>query len=124
VTQITFNGDTEDIESIESLGQALDRFDQCQQFELVCSVPSGPSLFMLRNGDLAWLMYLSRQGAAGSHSQGDPNNEGSAPFRLSNGQVDEYPVSWCIELEQCYKAVSYFFVNGGEIPSWVQWRES
>lgn len=123
VSQIIFNGQAEEIESLEDLGEALDRFDQCQQFELVCTVTNGPSLFMLRNGGLAWVMYLRYAGDAGFHSQGDSNNTGSATFRLSNGQVDEYPISWCIEVEQCYKVLSYFFVNDGGIPSWVKWCE-
>jgi hypothetical protein len=122
-SQITFNGKAEDIKSVDDLGPVLDRLDQCQQFELVCSMPHGPSLFMLRNGALAWLLHLRHEGDAGFHSLGDPNSEGAATFRLSNGQLDEYPISWCIDLERCYKAVSYFFVNDGEVPSWVQWRE-
>ena len=116
IVQIIFNDQTKNIDSIEDLGQAIDRFDQYQQFELICSIPNGPSLFMLRNGDLAWLMFLRHESDSGFHSQGNSNNEQLAAFQLSNGQVDEYPISWCIELEQCYKAVSYFFINNGEIP--------
>lgn len=42
---------------------------------------------------------------------------GTASFRLSNDQqVDEYPLSWCIEIEQCYKALTCSFVNNGEKP--------
>jgi hypothetical protein len=42
----------------------------------------------------------------------------------SNDQVEEYPVAWCIDLEQCYMAVSYFFVNDGDRPELIKWRES
>lgn len=120
--EIQFNGRIQDIESIESLGLALNQFDQSEQFELVCSRSEGPSLFMLRNREHAWLMYLRHEGDSGYHSTGDPNRKGSVVFQLSNGQLDEYPASWCIEVEQCYKAVSYFFVNSGQRPGWVQWN--
>jgi len=122
--EVNFNGQIQNIESIERLGLALDEFHKCEQFELVCSASAGPSLFMLRNRDLAWLMYLRHEGDSGYHSQGDLTQNASATFQLSNGQRDEYPISWCIEVEQCYKAVAYFFVNGGQRPGWVQWSES
>jgi len=38
---------------------------------------------------------------------------------MSNGQVDVYPLSWCIDVKQCYKAVAYFCVNEGAKPDGV-----
>jgi len=75
---------------------------------------------MLRNGTNAWLMYLRHhEGDNGFTSQGETGRIGVASYELSNGQVDEYPLSWCIEIEQCYKALAYFFVNEGSKPEWV-----
>jgi len=58
------------------------------------------------------------------YQRANPNATGSASYVLSNDQVDEYPLSWCIDIEQCYKAMAYFFVNNGAMPSWVSWHES
>lgn len=121
---ILFNGHTEDIVSIEGLGRALDRFSQVPQFELWASVAQGPSMCMLRNEVNAWLMYLRHDGDSGFTSVGDPTRIGAEKFMLINGQDDEYPLAWCIELEQCFKAVSYFYVNLGARPAWVQWHET
>ena len=61
---------------------------------------------------------------AGSPSFGNPNQAGVSAYTLGNGQVDEYPLSWCIDVEQCYKAIAYFFMNEGAKPEWVAWNES
>jgi hypothetical protein len=78
---------------------------------------------MLRNGDTAWLMYIRYPGDAGFSSRGDTRRSGTAEFRLSNGQVDEYPLAWCVDIEQCYMAVAYFFVNNGGRPEWIHWHD-
>jgi hypothetical protein len=110
-----------DVSTVEKLGAALDVADDEAIFELLASVPAGPAMSMLRNGSSAWLMYLREPGDSGFRSSGDEDQQGSAAYRLSNGQVDEYPLSWCIEVEQCYKAIAYFCVNEGAKPAWVDW---
>ena len=122
--EVTINGDRQRISSIEELDAALVRYEQYPRFELWVSVPNGPSMSMLRSEMHAWLMYLRFAGDAGFVSQGDPAKTGEAYYTLSNGQVDEYPLSWCIDLERCYQAIMYFFVNEGAKPEWITWQES
>jgi hypothetical protein len=124
VVAVSFNGRTEYVGSVESLGQALDRYDRVLLFELWVSVPDGPSLCMLRSGSNAWLMYLQHAGDSGFNSVGERRRTGVHKYLLSNGQEDEYPLAWCIELEQCFKAIAYFYVNEGARPEWVQWHET
>lgn len=121
---VTFNGESHPVKSIEEFGAALDHFNDSKQFEMWVSLEDGPSMCMLRNGDNSWLMYLRFAGERGFVSRGNPNATGSASYVLSNDQVDEYPLSWCIDVEQCYKALAYFFVNKGAMPNWVSWRAS
>jgi hypothetical protein len=121
---VIFNGQREDISSIEQFGQALDKFDRNSNFELWLSVQDGASICMLRNKRHAWLMYLRFEGDSGFVSQGHSACAGVASYKLANGQTDEYPLTWCIEVEQCYKALAYFFVNGGAKPDWVSWHAS
>lgn len=109
--------------STEELGCLLDRFDGSPMFELWARAPSGASLCMLRNRDAAWLMYLRHAGDSGFASRSTDERLGSASFLLSNGQRDEFPLSWCIDVEQCYKAQAYFFENAGAKPEWINWHE-
>jgi hypothetical protein len=124
VIKLTFNGHPQSIVSVEDLGQALNRFDTEALFELWALAPAGPSMCMLRNGTHAWLLYLRHPADSGFCSVGNAEHAGSERYVLSNGQADEYPLAWCIEVEQCYKAVAYFFVNDGERPDWVNWHET
>jgi len=43
-------------------------------------------------------------------------------FTMANGQVDEYPLSWCIERENAYKAIVYFYVNSGGKSPHINWQ--
>lgn len=132
MVEVTFNGKLVGIVSVEDLDAALHRFDLEPRFELSVSVetgrsmdelPDGPVMSMLRNGPCAWLMYLRYKGDSGFVSRGDVARIGKASYTLSNGQVDEYPLSWCIDLEQCYRAIAYFFVNEGRQPGWITWHD-
>ncbi len=112
-----------DVATTERLGQALDEAAARTIFELVACVDEGPAIFMLRNGPHAWLMYLREPGHTGFHSCGNPDREGVAAFTRSNGQVDEHPLAWCIDVEQCLQAIAYFCVNDGTQPPWLAWSE-
>lgn len=108
---------------IEEFGEALDRFDAQPAFELWLNVPGGASMSMLRNGKHAFLMYLREPGDSGYVSVGDAA-DGSVQYTLGNGQVDEYPRSWCISLETCYMALAFFFVNDRMRPERLRWQEA
>lgn len=121
--EVDFNGRIEPINSIEELSVALDRFDAELRFELWISIPEGPSIAMLRNGDHAWLMYLREPGDSGLRSIGNEAALGNERYLLSNGQMDEYPLAWCIPLEECYRALAYFYVNAGARYDRLRWHE-
>ncbi|MFY9955959.1 Imm1 family immunity protein [Bradyrhizobium sp.] len=120
--EITFNGTTLSVTSIEELSSALDRFDLEQQFELWITVQNGPSLAMLRNLDHALLMYLRFNGDSGVVTKGNQDKQGTCAYTLTNGEVNELPLSWCIDLEQCYKAIAYFVVNSGARYDFITWQ--
>jgi hypothetical protein len=119
--ELRLNNRELDVTTVEQLGAALDVADGEELFELLASIPEGPAMTMLRSRSNAWLMYLRQPGDSGFRTNGDDTRQGSASYRLSNGQLDEYPLSWCIDVEQCYKAIAYFCVNEGARPKWVPW---
>lgn len=123
VIEVALNGRSLEAASPEQPGVDFALVDAVPLFELWVSVPDGPSLCMLRNGQSAWLMYLREPGDSGFRSCGEPGRPGVGNFVLGNGQVDEYPLSWCIDVAQCYKAIAYFCANGGAKPEWITWHE-
>ena len=52
-----------------------------------------------------------------------PGGASMSMLRNSEHAFLMYPRSWCIPLEECYKALAYFFVNDGMRPEWLQWHE-
>jgi len=121
--KVLFNGIELACLSTEGLDPTLDRVDLEPQFELWISCHDGPSLAMLRNGDHAWLMCLRFDGDSGLVSQGDQHQQGVCSYTLSNGQIDEYPRSWCLSLEACYQAIAHFFAHDGARDARVTWQE-
>ena len=89
------------------------------------SAEKGNSLSLLSNGDTAWLMYLRFQGDTGYRSY---NSAHAGPadvktvFVLSNGQRDEYPLSWCIPVREACKALEEFFETGSR-PASISWQD-
>lgn len=120
--ELLLNGGPVAATTDEQLASALALAASLPQFELWASVPDGPTLCMLRNAEHAWLMYLHEPGDGGFHSCGNEHRAGNAYFRLDNGQVDGYPLAWCIDLEACFTAISFFHGNGGARPEHVDWQ--
>jgi hypothetical protein len=121
--EFSLNGRMMDVSTEHQLSAALAVADAELVFDLSVAVPDGSAMFMLRNASDAWLMHLREPGDAGARSSGDTTRQGDISYTLSNGQVDQYPSSWCLDVEQCYKAVAYFCVNQGAAPDWVTWVE-
>src|SRR5262245_3760768 len=62
-------------------------------------VDDGPKLCALLSSNLGWLMYMTEDGEDGLQSvnppyAGDPRSV--RQYRLSNGQMEEYPESWAL----------------------------
>jgi hypothetical protein len=69
-------------------------------------------------------MYLRFPTDSGFVSDSQSNNSNLVDFIMANGQVDEYPLSWCIDKERAYKVLEYFYVNSGEQSPHIKWLES
>jgi hypothetical protein len=117
-----FNERRKRCNSVWALEQLLKRFDEEATFELWLNTNHGPMICMLRNEANAFLMYLRAPGDAGFTSRGSQERSGTAAFRLRNGQEDEYPLSWCVDRGECYKALVHFFSNNGDKPDSIVWH--
>ncbi|MED5596228.1 Imm1 family immunity protein [Janthinobacterium sp. P210006] len=124
--ELNLHGEARAIDSIVALEQALQQARALAQCELwltqATDAEQGPALCMLRNGGNAWLMYLSGQDDLSFHSLGDEEADGACSYLLTNGQVDEYPEAWCIDVEQCQRAFLAFFKTGGAQPAVIAWE--
>ena len=124
--ELNLHGEPRVIDGILALEQALQEaltLAQCELWlTLATDAEQGPALCMLRNGGNAWLMYLSGQDDLSFHSLGDEEADGVCSYLLSNGQVDEYPEAWCVEVEQCQRALLAYFRTGGARPAGVAWE--
>ena len=123
---LNLHGESRAVDSVAALEQALLEARALAQCELWLTMAEdaeqGAALCMLRNGGNAWLMYLSGQDDLSYHSLGDEEAEGTCSYLLSNGQVDEYPEAWCVDLEQCQRAFTAFLKTGGARPSGIAWQ--
>jgi hypothetical protein len=120
---LTLNDRVLDAASEEAFDASLDGAKAESMFELWASVPDGPAMCMLRNGTDAWLMYLRWPSDAGFRSVGI-GGSGAASYALSNGQVDEYPLSWCVDVQSCFDAFRSFRRHRGARPECIAWTDS
>ena len=87
------------------------------------------SIFVNKNR--AWLYYWQVDEENSYVNRGyqsyNPLYEGpedtELPYTLDNGQVDWYPASWTIPVDDALRAVECFLSGEGEMAPWVAWRE-
>jgi len=111
-----------EIRTDSELSQFLDRIDAIEKLEGLVKSKENRSLSILKSGDEIFLMYIEFPGDEGVVTGSHDVDSKLIEFRLANGQVDEYPQSWCIEKEAAYKAIAYFLVNSGERSPHIAWH--
>ena len=85
------------------------------------------AMMALINGNYGWLMYINEEGDSGLSSR-NPNYERAdedgktMDFMLSNGQLDKYPLSYVLPVEQVMKALDYF-EKYHELPQFIVWHD-
>jgi hypothetical protein len=119
----TLNENTYEINSERDLGAYLDALDSTNYAEAWLNHKKNESICLLKAHNNMFLMYLRYPEDIGFVSKGTAQSQKSLEFRLSNGQVDEYPLSWCIESEWAYKGLAYFYENNGERSPYIEWQE-
>jgi hypothetical protein len=94
------------------------------------------------NRSIGWLMYLRHYGDAGFSSRNPAFDVSAAAqcnpasvsrcggvlvpvieYRLSNGQLDQYPASWALPEEEVMCALEYFIKHQGARPPFVVWND-
>ncbi|MFZ4874121.1 Imm1 family immunity protein [Janthinobacterium sp. Mn2066] len=124
--ELNLHGEAHAVVNLADLQQALAaacNLAQCELWLTMAVNPEqGPALCLLRNGGNAWLMYLCGQDESSFHSLGDDEDDGVCSYWLANGQVDEYPSAWCIEVELAQLALLKFFETGGARPDVIDWE--
>lgn len=111
-----------EIDTVDELSIVLDKIDLSEYVEAWIESTDGKSLCVLKNDEFILLMYLRFPGDVGFVSGAQENGSKMIEFHMANGQVDEFPHSWCICRESVYKSISYFFVNAGEQYPHIAWH--
>lgn len=93
---------------------------------------AGTALFdVFIHKDRAWLYYwqIDEDGSfddSVSFQSYDPSyietEDIQLSYTLDNGQVDWYPYSWTIPIDDAMRAAEYFLNEGG-MAHWVNWRK-
>ena len=117
------NNNTHNINSTYELSHLLDYIDNLQYAEVWFDHNESPSICLLKSNDNTFLMYLENSDDEGVVTKGSNNFEQSIDYKLTNGQIDQYPQSWCIEKELAYKGLAYFYENEGAKSPYLNWHK-
>ena len=120
----SINQKEQKVVSIRDLSDFLDEIDQQGFVEAWLYFDTGSSICLLKNREKVFLMYLKDIEDEGTTSIGDEGLSGLSDFRLSNGQIDQYPNAWCIDSEYALKGLAYFHQNEGIKSEYIQWQKS
>ena len=141
---LSVNSHRSPIASAAELRQALLPFASEQFREIYVNVDQGgPTLVALLNGNIGWLMYLRHDDGDTGFRSHNPAFDGADPalggpafvsrfdgelvavieYRLSNGQVDQYPASWALPEQEIMRALEYFVEHQGGRAPFVHWHD-
>jgi hypothetical protein len=79
---------------------------------------------VLLSSGRALLLFMRHSGDPGFSSRNpafDPQTKSVHRFRLSNGQVDEYPVAWTYSSDDAFRALQEFAASG-RVPDDMAWH--
>lgn len=123
--ELSINDEQSEIASAAELQAALATAEAIQFREIWINSGGSPAILALLNGDIGWLMYLRCNGDAGFSSR-NPDYHGDldalTDYRLSNGQMDQYPTTWALPKAKIYAALAHFVEHRERSPS-VQWHD-
>jgi hypothetical protein len=136
------------VASAAALRQELAPFASEQFREIWVDVgPGRPRLCALMNTNIGWLMYLRHDdGDTGFSSrnpafyesdfaeaaiesglvydgQYGPKHVPVIEYRLSNGQLDEFPAGWALSEQEIMRALEYFVEHQGGRAPFVTWHD-
>ena len=121
---VTINGERTTSPHVQAVATLWEHIARLEDAEVWFSVKDGPALCLLKGGRYMFLAYLPSAGAPGYRTVGNADRSGSFRVPLSNGQVDEYALAWCVEAAAAYEAVLYFLLNEGKRTPDVEWQDA
>ncbi len=122
---LSINGKTSAIGNKDDLRDKLQNISKTPFCEVWITLSDGKSISALINREISWLMYLRYDGDPGFSSRNaeiaEDKNE-MVTFYLSNGQRDQYPLSYTVSTASAVSALEYFFAAGDMAP-WIKWHD-
>ena len=118
------NGAGHQFHSLADFSRAVDAGHD-QDYREIWVEREEASMCALAAGDIAWLMMLRFTGDVGFSSRNPSVADDAGEmmcFRLSNGQVDEYPAAWALPKDVWVPAILHF-AETGERSDLVHWHD-
>jgi hypothetical protein len=112
------------VRSLGDLRAILSQTASAERQELWLVSRGGPRMCMLRNRDRALLLF-QRHGsdtAFTTRARDEVAGPKVVEFTLANGQRDEYPAAWTVDVERAREALEYFFETRAMAP-FLAWGE-
>jgi hypothetical protein len=127
--QVLINGEASIIFHLDELRNCFTTISQEQYAEMSLEGTSNSSLLMLNNKEQAraLLMFVRNHDGDPGFSSRDPqipeSSDTFVEFRLSNGQLDRFLLSWTLPISEAWKVCEYFFTTNGRMAPWIMWHD-
>jgi len=110
------------LQSEELLQKILSTTDLADLHEILISGHADSSMTVLTSENGALLMFLREKGNSGFTSRSRTNEKKDlVDFKLSNGQLDEYPTNWLVGHEEARRAIVEY--KTGQRLDTINWME-
>lgn len=122
-SKIFYPNDTDDL--LRNLTDLANyRNNQFAEIWLSTEKENAPSICVLINNNRACLMYLRYNDDIGYSARDltQSNTTNMIKFYLSNGQLDQYPISSTISINNAFNVLKYFYIHQDMEPG-ITWHD-
>ncbi len=118
---LTINGKEYQARSGDELTPYLQQLKFTSYNEIWATQSDCSSLCLLTNSSRAFVLYLRYPGDSGLiATTNDQVTNTMIEFKLSNGQLDEYPARWTVPVHDALKILTSF-IQDNNLLSYVNW---
>lgn len=121
---LLINGNSKIINSIEEYKSFYAQYENEKYLEINISTENNKSIIALLNENYLIAVFLRFDGDSGFYTINEENNsEELISFKLSNGQIDEYPLNYLIDRKKIDDIINYFIIKE-DMTDTIKWQPS
>ena len=122
--ELSINGEIIEILNFQDFTEYFNTVENEKYLEIDLFEENNMGIFVLLNEEYALVLFFRYEGDSGLSAINNKyaNSDKLESFKLSNGQMDEYPLNYLIDRKEIFSIIECF-INEKKMSDSVEWHE-